>query len=225
MSGLACCAARSLTFAVLFVSGTGRSRSRTSSDYTARVSESRTHGTSAPEPFRLRDGRELIIRRIRPDDAGRLVSFHRTLSARTRRFRFFSPMKELAPDFATRLANVDFVSRAAFLGVFPENDQFAAVGRYEQDGPASAEVAFVVHDSLQGQGIGSELLQHLAVLARAHGFETFTAMVLSDNIEMLDVFRHSGFPVRTSLNGDVTKVSMDIRPAAVTPPSPSPALG
>jgi GNAT superfamily N-acetyltransferase len=186
------------------------------------VTEEPGHEVARAEPFRLRDGREMIIRRIGPDDAPRLVAFHRTLSARTRRFRFFSPMRELSPEFATRLANVDFVSRAAFLAVFAEDGAMGAVARYERDAPLSAEVAFVVHDSLQGQGLGTELLQHLAVLARSHAFETFTAVVLSDNIDMLDVFRHSGFPLRAVLEGDVTRVTMDIRPPAATPPSPGP---
>jgi GNAT superfamily N-acetyltransferase len=189
------------------------------------MSEQPGHDVGHPEPFRLRDGREMIIRRIGPDDAGRLVAFHRTLSARTRRFRFFSPMKELQPDFAERLANVDFVSRAAFLAVFADGGEMGAVGRYERDSADSAEVAFVVHDSLQGQGLGTELLQHLAVLARTNGFETFTAVVLSDNIDMLDVFRHSGFPLRMVIEGDVTRVVMDIRTAAATPPPPSPSPG
>lgn len=186
------------------------------------MTEQLSHSTSAGEPFRLRDGREMIIRRIQPDDAERLMAFHRTLSARTRRFRFFSPMKELEPHFATRLANVDFVSRAAFLAVFADSGEMGAVGRYERDGPASAEVAFVVHDSLQGQGLGTELLQHLASLARAHSFQTFTAAVLSDNVDMLDVFRHSGFPLRMVGEGGVTRVLMDIRPAEPNQPSPGP---
>lgn len=184
------------------------------------MSEGPSHSTSKPEPFRLRDGREMVIRRIAPDDAERLIAFHRTLSARTRRFRFFSAMKELDPGFATRLANVDFSSRAAFLAIFADTGEMGAVGRYERDGPASAEVAFVVHDSLQGQGLGTELLQHLAVLARAQAIETFTAMVLSDNIDMLDVFRHGGFPLRMVAEGGVTRVVMDIRPADANRPSP-----
>jgi GNAT superfamily N-acetyltransferase len=185
------------------------------------MTEGEGHDVVEPEPFVLRDGRTMLIRRIVPEDDVRLVAFHRTLSPRTRRFRFFSAMKELEPHFATHLANVDFVGRAAFLAVFADDGEMGAVARYERDSERSAEVAFVVHDSLQGQGLGTELLQHLAALARTNGFESLTAVVLSENYDMLDVFRHSGLPQRMVTESDVTRVTMDIRPKA-TPPSPTP---
>ena len=61
--------------------------------------------------------------------------------------------------------------------------------------PGQAEVAFAVSDALQGHGIGTRLLERLAVLARAQGIDTFTADVLGDNRRMLDVFRESGFGI------------------------------
>ena len=64
----------------------------------------------------LRDGREVRIRPIRPDDAERLCAFHDRLSTRTARLRFFSPLKHLSPDFAKRLTSVDFVKRYIFPG-------------------------------------------------------------------------------------------------------------
>ena len=61
-----------------------------------------------------------------------------------------------------------------------------------------AEVAFAVADALQGHGIGTRLLEHLAASRAAQGIETFDAYVLGDNRRMLDVFRDSGFAVTTA---------------------------
>ena len=66
-------------------------------------------------------------------------------------------------------------------------------------------MAFVVADEYQHHGIGSLLLDELAGAARAHGVETFRAETLCENHTMLDVFRHAGFPVTSSIDyGTVT---------------------
>jgi GNAT superfamily N-acetyltransferase len=56
-----------------------------------------------------------------------------------------------------------------------------------------AELAFLVTDRHQGQGIGSALLRHLAVIARGAGLKELTAQVLRENVAMLSVF--DGFRV------------------------------
>lgn len=45
----------------------------------------------------------------------------------------------------------------------------------------------------------------------AGGYTRFTASVLSENVQMLDVFRHSGFPYRFVPEGDLIRAEIDIR--------------
>jgi len=170
----------------------------------------RTHETKRPEQFLLRDGRELVIRRIQPDDARRLAALADHLSAEALRLRFFTPIRHFDEQTLRHFAEVDFDRRAAFVAMFPVQDEVVAVGRYEAFDEHSAEVAFVVLDELHGLGLASELLQHLAALGRKRGFRNFAAMVLAENGEMLDVFRHSGFPMTMSFDAGITKVDMAI---------------
>src|SRR5690606_7697624 len=107
------------------------------------------------QPFSLRD--DVEIRPIRPSDAQALIEGFRRLSPETIRRRFFAPLRELNPEFARRLANVDFVDRAAFVATLPGSDQVVAVGRYDRVGPDTAEVAFVTLDQLQRRGIASRI--------------------------------------------------------------------
>ncbi|HKS90565.1 MAG TPA: hypothetical protein VJQ83_01455, partial [Tepidiformaceae bacterium] len=100
--------------------------------------------TLLPEVFQLRDGRDILIRRIRPDDAPRLSEHFSRLSPRTRRLRFFAPMRTLQTPFAERLADVDFVERAAFVAAYPGEGTLRGVGRYAQETPDAVEVAFVI---------------------------------------------------------------------------------
>ena len=67
-----------------------------------------------------------------------------------------------------------------------------AGGRYIIQRPGTAEVAFLVVDKYQGQGVGAAL-RHLANIARDAGLKEFTAEVLPDNVPMLKTFENSGF--------------------------------
>jgi GNAT superfamily N-acetyltransferase len=166
--------------------------------------------TFEPETFRLRNGRDIIIRPIRPDDGPRLSEHFSRLSPHSRRLRFFAPMKTLQSAFALRLANVDFVDRAAFVAAYPGEETLRGVGRYAREEDGSLEVAFVIDDDMHGLGLGTELLYHLAALARKNGFNRLSAQVLEENNEMLAVFRGSGFPLRARSDGTVIHVEMDI---------------
>ena len=76
-------------------------------------------------------------------------------------------------------------------------DYLAGGARYIVVQPGQAEVAFVVVDEYQGQGIGTMLMRHLAAIARGAGIRELIAEVLPDNAAMLKVLGTSGF--RTSI--------------------------
>jgi GNAT superfamily N-acetyltransferase len=170
----------------------------------------RSRHTFESELFRLRNGRDIIIRPIQPDDAARLSEHFSRLSPKSRRMRFFAPMKTLQSPLAQRLANVDFVDRAAFVAAYPGEETLRGVGRYAREGDDAVEVALVIDDDMHGLGLGTELIYHLAALARTNGFTRMTAQVLEENNEMLAVFRGCGFPYRARTDGTIVHVDMDI---------------
>ncbi|HEY5251811.1 MAG TPA: GNAT family N-acetyltransferase [Acidimicrobiales bacterium] len=147
---------------------------------------------------------EVTLRTIRPDDAARLIDFHRHLSTRSIYRRFFSVHPVLSAREVERFTCVDQIDRLALIA--EDGDRLVAVGRYDRSpGTAEAEVAFVVADDCQHQGIATTLLVALAEAAREHGIASFVALVLPENHQMLNVFRHSGFPMgRTVEDGVVT---------------------
>lgn len=158
----------------------------------------------------LRDGHPVHLRPITPDDGDALREFHAQLSARTIYFRFFSAKPVLTDADVARFTEVDHVSRVAFVAL--EHGQILAVGRFDVIDERSAEVAFVVRDDLQGQGLGSILLEHLAAAARERGVTRFVAEVLPENSRMLATFREAGFAIRQRLEEDVIAVTFDIEP-------------
>ena len=144
------------------------------------------------------------VRPIRPEDAKRLVAFHRHLSPHSVYLRFFSFHPELSEAEVSRFTTVDYEDRLALVAL--DGDRLIGVGRFDRaPGEAEAEVAFVVADEYQHHGIGTLLLDELVRAARQRGIDTFRADTLAENRPMLDVFHHAGFPVVSSMEyGTVT---------------------
>jgi GNAT superfamily N-acetyltransferase len=155
------------------------------------------------------DGLRYRVRAIRPDDAERLVEFHRTLSAHSVYLRFFSVHPKLSDAEVARFTTVDGINRLALVATV--GDRLIGVGRFDREaGSPEAEVAFVVADDCQHHGVGSLLLDELARAARTRGVQVFRAETLAENRPMLDVFHHSGYPVTTSIDGGVVSLRFPI---------------
>jgi len=142
----------------------------------------------------LRDGSTVRVRATRPADRDALERFLVGLSDESRVFRFFSAIKDLAWA-AQRFVEVDHHAQHSLVALRGDAEQIVGHGYYALEEPGQAEVALAIADSVQGMGLGTILLGHLAAAAAAEGITTFTAEVLPDNYRMLNVFRESGFPV------------------------------
>lgn len=171
-----------------------------------------TSTTLAPPAarFRTKDGRVLILRPIHDADASLLRDLHRRHSANTRRLRFFSAMPELSAGLADRFSRVDFRDRAAFVASFEGEEALRAVARYDAVAKDVAEVAFVVEDSLQGQGLGCALFDLLAAHARSAGFKQFTAIMLAENSAMFHVFEKSAPIIAVRRTSETVEVDMSL---------------
>src|SRR5215510_6435722 len=131
-----------------------------------------------------RDGRRLEIRALKPQDQeGLHAAVVDRTSTQSLYRRFFGAKRSFSDKEVAFFVNVDFVKHVALVAVIEEGDHAAIVagGRYIVQQPGTAEIAFVVIDDYQKQGIGAALLRHLAILARDAKLKEFTAEVLPEN--------------------------------------------
>jgi len=161
------------------------------------------------------DGSAIRIRAIRPDDQERLHEHFRGLSKQSVYYRFMGIKRDLSPADLKRLTELDFRNHVGLAATVTENgrrERFIGVGRYICGAdPHRAEVAFAILDGFQGRGIGTLLLEHLSLIADANGVTEFEADVLGENRQMLEVFAHSGFETRNSLDAGVVHLHSSTR--------------
>lgn len=161
----------------------------------------------------LRDGTTAHLRPVRPEDASGLARMHEGQSQSSIYLRFFTFKSSLSRKELERFTHVDYRDRVAF--VVLRGEEILGIGRYDRlDDPLEAEVAFNISDASQGKGIGSILMEHLAVAARENGIRRFTAEVLPENRKMLSVFQDTGFEVSRHFDDGVVAVAFSIDPTA-----------
>jgi len=168
------------------------------------------------DELRLRDGSRLLVRPIRPEDAGSLVAMHARLSKDTIYRRYFGARPRLSPAEVDRFTRLPEPWRFALVAA-GEPDELVAVARYEgtQRGHA-AELALVVDDAVQRQGVGRALFGRLAEVARANGLTALVADVLDDNRSMLELLRTAGLPTRTEREPGARTVFVDLTALTLT---------
>lgn len=141
----------------------------------------------------LRDGRVAELRKARntQSDRAKIRELFQSVSAESLYFRFFHVVKEIGEEVIQHMIGDGGKSGLTLLCLAGE--RAIAIGSYVRVEDDVAEVAFLVDDHLQGRGLGSLLLEHLAEFAWKYGIQRFEANILSENYRMLQVFRASGF--------------------------------
>ena len=143
----------------------------------------------------LSDGSSVHVRPVREDDRAAMAEFFGGLTPDSLGFRFFTAAANVEQE-AARAVHVDHADRCALIATRGEDGHPVGHSAYYRTSQSGAEIAFTVADELQGRGLGTILLAHLAEMADEHGIATFEAEVLPQNHRMIEVFRESGFPVK-----------------------------
>ncbi len=161
---------------------------------------------------RLLDGRDAVLRPIRPSDRDAFLAFHAALSEESRYFRYFTARRKLPEHEIRHFTEVDQHDHA---GIVASVDG-ALVGHALYDrlaaDPTEAEVALEVADGFQGHGVGTAMLAELAGVAARAGVRRFVAHVLPTNQRMLEVFRHLGFEEHARYEDGVVRVQVELKP-------------
>ena len=151
----------------------------------------------------MKDGAKVTVRPIRPEDEPAMVKFHGLLSDETVYLRYFHMAKldtRVAHDRLVRKCFIDYDREMALVAELagPDSDppSIIGVGRLSRR-PLSeeAELAVVVADLYQHQGLGGELIARLVKVAQAEGLKRIVAEFHSENSAIRHLAVHGGAKV------------------------------
>lgn len=155
----------------------------------------------------------LTVRPIRPEDAELEQEFIQNLSSHSKYFRFMGHFRELSPIMLTRLTQIDYDREMALVALDEKNDKEIIIGvaRYVVNTDhETAEFAVVVADAWHGKGVGTVLMNRLAEIAGSRNLKVLIGMVLSSNIDMLELSKSLGFTISNSEDPTIKIVAKNL---------------
>ena len=160
----------------------------------------------------LKNGTEVSLRPIRPEDEPLMVNFHSTLSDRSVYLRYFyslSLSSRVSHDRLVRICFVDYDREMAIVADCRDaktgQHRILGVGRLvKSHAKNEGEVAVLVSDECQHQGLGTELFRRVIQVARDEKLARVDAEILPDNLAMKKIARKLGF--RSQTVGDPTSM-------------------
>ena len=114
----------------------------------------------------------------------------------------------------TYLTEVDHHDHEALLAFDADSGLGIGVARFvrNHEDAGLAEAAVTVTDDAQGRGLGTALLSRLADRAREEGVDRFSALVLADNRDMLDLLERAGEVRRRDVEAGVVEIEIALEP-------------
>lgn len=162
----------------------------------------------------LRNGREVLIRPIRPDDALPLRAAFPLLEPEEVRMRFLHSMSELGAEMAERLCRPDPQTEFALVAAEPYPPGEALVGAVARasiiPGTRDAEFAILVSHYIAGMGLGRVLMQRLARWSRGKRLDHLFGDVMENNVPMLGLAASLGFRREATDTPGLVRVVLDL---------------
>jgi acetyltransferase len=161
----------------------------------------------------MKDGTDVLVRPIRPEDEPMMVKFHETLSERSVYLRYFHLMnlpQRVAHERLTRICFIDYDREMALVAErrnpsSGENEILAVARLTRILGTNDAEVAVLVSDHFHGRGLGKELLARLVIVGGDEKLGALRADILPDNRDIMRICEKLGFALRHSVEDEVVK--------------------
>ncbi len=168
-------------------------------------------------PWRMKDGKDVMIRPIRPEDEPMMIEFHKKLSERSVYLRYFQPLKltqRTAHERLTRTCFIDYNREMALVAERKDEagaTEILAVGRLSKlHGREEAELAAVATDAAQHKGLGTELYRRLIDFARSEKLKLVVSNMLPENREMRALCVKHGFKMFSNLEDNMIRAELEL---------------
>jgi len=180
-------------------------RIRVEPDSRQRVGQSNRRFAVAPYPkdleqtIRIKDGSEVLVRPVRPEDEEMYHAFFETVPQNDLRLRFFAPVKAFSHAFLARLTQIDYARAYAVAAIKVDTGEMLGSVRLMMDADLTeGEYAILLGPKAKGQGLGWTLMKMMIEHGRRLGLHRIDGQVLTENQPMLQMCKALGFKQRES---------------------------
>jgi acetyltransferase len=179
----------------------------------------RPYPTQYVSKWTTKDGREILIRPIRPEDEPSIAEFHRLLSDRTVYLRYFASLSlnsRIAHERLLRICFGDYEREMVLVAVHRDlhsgESKIVGVVRLNKlrRQNKEAETAVLVSDAYQKQGLGFELLQRIVQVARDEKLNRVCSEMLGDNLAMQLISKRLGFRLLPQQDSQSLRAVLDL---------------
>ena len=167
-----------------------------------------------------KDGTEITLRPIRPEDEPLMVDFHERLSQRSvysRYFHMVSLSQRTAHVQLTRMCFIDYDRTMALVAEREDPNhgrELLGIGRLTRiHGTSDADAAVLVRDDFERRGLGTELMRRLIEIGRQEKIERIAADILAENRAMQLICQRLGFHLQYDPAEGTVKVEIRLSPA------------
>ncbi|WP_214317843.1 bifunctional acetate--CoA ligase family protein/GNAT family N-acetyltransferase [Nonomuraea sediminis] len=157
----------------------------------------------------LRDGGIAHVRPLTPADRAALHELVERTSERSAYLRFFTGGKATAHAYMDRITGPDYPGHAL---VAVLHGRLVAIAEYIPIKGGSADLAILIDDAVHGHGLGTLLLEHVALDAAEHGVSELVAYVLPENNQMIKVLADLGLDVGRRFEDGTVHVRIGVTP-------------
>ncbi len=151
--------------------------------------------------WKAKNGEEMLIRPIRPEDEPLMARFHESLSEQSVFLRYFhmeNLTSRVAHDRLLRKCFIDYDREMALVAEAKNpatgEAEILGVGRLTRERDRrEGELAVLVTDRVQKIGLGTQLIRRLIEVARSEKFERIVALTMPENTAMRSLAGRFGF--------------------------------
>ncbi|PVX25793.1 MAG: acetyl-CoA synthetase, partial [Candidatus Bathyarchaeum sp.] len=161
--------------------------------------------------WKLRDGRNVLLRPIKPEDEPMWLEMFQNFSEQSIRYRFFQIIKDTPHEVRVRYSNIDYDREIGIVAELKEERRkiLGVVRLIIEPDEKTGEIAFIVADPWQGLGLGSKMVDYMIEICKDKHLETVYAFMLPDNHRAIRLLKKMGFTLKHTQ--DVTKATLNLK--------------
>ncbi len=168
--------------------------------------------------WKLKNGEDIVLRPILPEDEERVVAFHKELSENSVRQRYFEFLTLDERTAHERLIRIIFNDYDREFGIVAEltdsktnERKIIGFGRLSRiPGTDSAQYKITIVDAYHNLGLGTKLLEYLIDIAKKEHIKRIYAHILSENENMIKISRRLGFKVLPTEEPNILEAQLDL---------------